>query len=424
MHNTVDPDAAKLPLSDEKLGELLAYVVAHEVGHTLGLRHNHLASTAYTIDQLRDPAFANKYGPNASIMAYGRFNQAAQPGDGVTQFYPVMGPYDYFAIGWGYRTFPGLTPEERDAKLTRMAAEAAGDRVRAWAAGELPEESRSGLDPRLQHENTGADRIEATRLAGKRFAGMLEGLHDATGGDVELIRAAYDQALSRYTAQLQSVLSLVGGVYREDGESVRYVPVPAAQQRRAVAFILDEAPESLEMFEAPGLIGVLEPAGPTLTVDAHRDMLVRLLVMGVRLALLQTQKDRSADAYGAVDMGNDALELLFADLGSASHARRVMQTAFLDATAAVMDAPPDNRGLTAMVATMTGKDPDAAMLSGASGSETLFPAWARETFPALKLRLDLAAANAASEDIRLHYSGLAARLDAMLSAPVKLRKPG
>jgi hypothetical protein len=97
----LDPRCQKLPLPDEVTGELLRYVTAHEVGHTLGLRHNHRASGAYTVQQLRDPKFAEKHGSVASIMSYGRFNYVAQPEDKVKQLIPVIAPYDYFAIEWG-----------------------------------------------------------------------------------------------------------------------------------------------------------------------------------------------------------------------------------------------------------------------------------------------------------------------------------
>jgi len=87
------PRAKKLPLPDDLEGELVRYVIAHEVGHTLGLRHNHKASSSYTVAQLRDKAFTEKFGDEASIMDYGRFNYVAQPGDNA-RLIPMLGPYD------------------------------------------------------------------------------------------------------------------------------------------------------------------------------------------------------------------------------------------------------------------------------------------------------------------------------------------
>ncbi len=117
----VDSRARKLPLPDELTGELLRYIAAHEVGHTLGLRHNHRASQAYSIKQLRDPAFTAKHGSVASIMSYGRFNYVAQPEDGVKHLIPVIAPYDYFAIDWGYRPIPNAkTPYDGTADARRV----------------------------------------------------------------------------------------------------------------------------------------------------------------------------------------------------------------------------------------------------------------------------------------------------------------
>ena len=97
------------------MGELLAYVTSHEVGHTLGFRHNMKASSSYTVEQLRDPVFTKKYGVEASIMDYGRFNYVAQPGDGA-RLIPIIGPYDEFAVEWGYKEFPDAKTYEQEKK--------------------------------------------------------------------------------------------------------------------------------------------------------------------------------------------------------------------------------------------------------------------------------------------------------------------
>ncbi len=103
-----DPRAQMLPMPDDLIGELLSYVVAHEVGHTLGFPHNMKGSSSFTVAQLRDPKFTAENGTEASIMDYGRFNYVAQPGDNA-RLIPKIGPYDFFAVEWGYKTFKGAT---------------------------------------------------------------------------------------------------------------------------------------------------------------------------------------------------------------------------------------------------------------------------------------------------------------------------
>ena len=121
--SALDKRARHLPLPDEVTGQLLRYVATHEVGHTLGLRHNHRAAQAYSIQQLRNPDFTAKHGSVASIMSYGRYDYVAQPEDKVERLIPLVAPYDYFAISWGYKPIPkAKTSEEEMATLDEWAA--------------------------------------------------------------------------------------------------------------------------------------------------------------------------------------------------------------------------------------------------------------------------------------------------------------
>ena len=413
LHNAVDPEANTLPLSPEKQGELMRYVVAHEVGHTLGLRHNHIASTVWSIAQQRDPAFMAENGPNGSIMAYGRFNQAAQPGDGVEDFYPQISAYDRLAIEYGYRDFGGA--EATETGLASLIERSKSDRTLRWAAAEMPSESRQGSDPRLQRENTADDRVEATRLVAIRLREALSNLPSAAGGDEDIIRSAYDQALSTYLSFVQSVLTNVGGVYDEPANVERYRPVPAPEQRRSVRFVLEEAPDTLSMFEMPSLIDRLEPAGARLTLDGAASQAVILLLNGKLLGALDEQQRRDADAYGPVDLGDDMLAVLFSDLGETDPRRRAMQSAFVQSAWEIIVAPPAPRGVLTLLAGLLSSDPDALNVTASTGAETAFPAWARARLPQLATRLRAASGDSDDPAVSGHYAELARRIDSALA---------
>ncbi|MFR4037083.1 MAG: zinc-dependent metalloprotease [Butyricimonas faecalis] len=161
MCGAVDPRAREYPLSQEVMGELAATVLTHEVGHTLGLRHHFMGSTAYPVDSLRSKTFIRQHGLGTSIMDYQRFNYVAQPGDGLEpqDLLPRIGIYDEFAIEWGYRYFPEASDLKRD-----------NEKLRAWVDEKrydpkmvYIEETTYG-DPRVQSEDSGDDVIKANRL--------------------------------------------------------------------------------------------------------------------------------------------------------------------------------------------------------------------------------------------------------------------
>ncbi len=108
------------------MGELMRYVVAHEVGHTLGFQHNMKASSTYTIEQVRDKNWVKENGHTPTLMDYSRFNYVAQPEDGIDpiDLIPKIGPYDKWATMWGYKPIPGAkTPDEEKATLDKWARE-------------------------------------------------------------------------------------------------------------------------------------------------------------------------------------------------------------------------------------------------------------------------------------------------------------
>ena len=406
----LDPEVTTLPLSEEKRGALLRYIVSHEVGHALGLRHNHLASTAYSVAQLRDPTFANANGPNASIMAYGRFNQAAQPGDGVSRLTPVMGPWDYFAIHWGYGLH-GTSTEKEQAVLDRMAEKAASDPLLRWAAGELPSEEKWKFDPRVLKENVGKERIEATRLGVASSLRALKRLDAATPGDNARFKAVYEQALAHQVGLIKSVATLVGGVMPAPTASpTQFVPVQ--EQRAAVRYLLGEGAGSLDAYANPRLVARAQPIGGIRQIEAQRAGLLQELLSGGRLALLEMQVALSLEAYDVAAFADDVTMAVWGDLKDNARGRRTLHRAYLEIVGKILSSKQDPSAATIKAALLKlGYTPGFAEITTATGRGTGFPGWARTSLPSLVTRLKAAEAAAENQASRQHWSEMAARLE-------------
>ena len=243
----VDPRARTLELPEELIGDAMRFVACHEVGHSLGLRHNMMASAAIPTDSLRSASFIEELGgTSSSIMDYARFNYVAQPGDGVKILSPHIGPYDRFAIEYGYRWFGKDTPEEEDEVLQELIDNHEGP---LYAYSEA-QDSREAIDPRALSEDLGSDPVKSAKygIANlKRIVpNIIEWTTDGTRGqDYDEASRLYYSIIGQWQRYLYHVLANIGGICVDnttigDGRTT-YRFVDTDRQRQAVQFLIDEA---------------------------------------------------------------------------------------------------------------------------------------------------------------------------------------
>ncbi|RKD92544.1 zinc-dependent metalloprotease [Mangrovibacterium diazotrophicum] len=243
MCSPSDPAARIYPLEHNVMSKLVNTVVKHEVGHTLGLRHNFMGSTYYPVDSLRSNSFIAHNGLGTSIMDYERFNYVAQPEDKVTQenLFPRIGVYDDFAIDWGYRYFPDSLTAVQESVLLKQ-----------WVAEELERGGRDYVeestksDPRVQAEDCGDDVVYASELGMKNLQYIMKHLQEWTNEqgteDYVLLKRRFYYVLHQYEAYVGHVMQLIGGYYTEDcscgaTNNHSYHAVSAETQQKAIDFL-------------------------------------------------------------------------------------------------------------------------------------------------------------------------------------------
>lgn len=234
--------AQKMQLDDEVMGQLIRFVSSHEVGHSLGLRHNMGASSQTPVEKLRDKKWVEKNGHTVSIMDYARFNYVAQPEDGVglSGIYPRVGMYDKWAIQWGYQYLPQFSSgEEERGYLTKQVTDSLTANPKLWFGGEGNNE-----DPRSQKEDLGDDSILASTYGIKNLKKVVTHLVDWThepGDDYSNLKDMHKAVRGQFNRYLYHVLKNIGS--QEITNKVRgqkgavYAAVPKEKVKAAVHYV-------------------------------------------------------------------------------------------------------------------------------------------------------------------------------------------
>lgn len=316
----VDPKARKMKFDDSLMGELIRFVSSHEVGHTLGLRHNMGSSSKTPVELLRNKAWVEANGHTASIMDYARFNYVAQPEDNISEagLFPRIGDYDKWAIQWGY-TYTGISDPKKDELVTNKWAVDSLKNPRLWFGGE-----GRNVDPRAQTEDLGDDAVKASNYGIMNLKRILVQLPVWTKEEADKyqnLSDMYQQLVGQFARYMGHVTKNVGGI-EETFKSVEqkgdvYAPTPKEKQKAAVAFL------NAQLFQTPTwlldkeiLNKISYPTANEAIQNLQVSTLNSLLDAG-RLYRLQTSRNRFGNGtYGLDEMMDDVQKGIFSEIYS------------------------------------------------------------------------------------------------------------
>jgi hypothetical protein len=339
----VDPRARKMEFSDELMGDLIRFVSSHEVGHTLGLRHNYGSSSTVPVEKLRDKAFVEANGHTPSIMDYARFNYVAQPEDhiGKKGLYPRIGDYDLWAIQWGYTLLPSVkTPTAEIPVLNKLTVEKLKNHLLWFGTETNPD------DPHSQNEDLGDNAMLASTYGIKNLKVILDKLPEwskSANEGYEDLNNMYGQLTAQFGRYMGHVAKNIGGIYEtpktvEQG-GVVYERTPAATQREAMAFL------SQNLFTTPSWLlnkTILDNTGtdPMETINKLQSPVVsRLLSVTTLTKLISAEASDGQSAYKITDFFADMQGSVFSELKGSQPIdvyRRNLQKAYVEKLIAIL----------------------------------------------------------------------------------------
>jgi hypothetical protein len=351
----LDPRAQHLPFPDSLMGRLVEYIVAHEIGHTLGLTHNMKASSTYATDSVRSATWVKKMGHTPSLMDYARLNYVAQPEDKIepADLVPRVGPYDVFAIMWGYKPIPGApNPDAERPTLNNWA------RMQDTVPWYRYSTSGDGaVDPGDESEAVGdADAVKATGYGLRNIRRVMPLLMSATvrpGEDNAELIEIYERLIDQWSREMEHVVNVVGGAESQEkyGGQIgpRFTPLPPSRQKAAVRFLNEHAFATPTYFLDTRILRRMEPEGTLKRIGGAQSRILSGLLDSDRLARLSEYEalagtERSRDVYPVPELLADVRRGVWRELSASRVAidpfRRALQRSYLAQADAKINAVP------------------------------------------------------------------------------------
>ncbi|MET0637598.1 MAG: zinc-dependent metalloprotease [Chitinophagaceae bacterium] len=409
----LDSGARKMVFDDELMGQLIRFVSSHEVGHTLGLRHNYGSSSSVPVERLRDKAWVEANGHTPSIMDYARFNYVAQPEDKISRagLFPRIGEYDDWAIEWGYKLFPQFNSADAETSfLNKWVIEELKNK-RLWFGTETNPD-----DPRSQSEQVGDDPVKSSFYGIKNLQRIVPNLEVWTrqpNHGYQDLQQMYNELTAQFSRYMGHVTKNIGGILETpktvEQAGVIYEVVPKVKQREAVEFL------NKQLFTTPSWLineDLFAKTGGNAVSTIGRlqeSVLNRIFSVRTMGKLIDAEAQNGTEAYTLVDLFADMKKGIWSELGTRGKIdvyRRNLQKSYINILTGLI-APPKNDG--ASLFTFTIGAPPSASLDNSDIKSIV-----RAHLALIRADIRLLSNSTADPMTRYHLADIVSRIDSAL----------